>query len=92
MLVGCDNAMLPRQPGGTALHVALKYHRHDVAMTLLARGADVNVANDHGTTPVWFAAWFGSAPVLQAILDRGKKRQRPQSSCTHPQYACNHAV
>jgi ankyrin repeat protein len=48
-------------------------YRGDVAgiRALLARGADVNVRNREGHTPLWEAAYAGRAEAARLLLDRG---------------------
>ena len=41
--------------GDTALHVAAAGHRHDVARSLIRRGADVGARNRRGSTPLMLA-------------------------------------
>src|SRR5204863_1006326 len=38
---------------------------------LLAQGADVNVKDPQGITPLMFAAWVGSVESMKTLLDRG---------------------
>ncbi len=60
--------VMHKATGGTALHAATKHSQHEVAQLLVALGADPNARNDNGTTPVWFAAWYGPASTLRLLL------------------------
>lgn len=47
------------------------------AKLLLAAGADVNARNAAGTTPLYWAAKLGHAPMVQLLLDKGACLQLP---------------
>src|ERR1700756_5596765 len=55
--------------GSTALHWAS--YRDDVesAALLIRAGANVNVANDLGVTPLWPAAENGSSAMVRTLLE-----------------------
>ena len=53
----------------TALHQAAMYGRAETAAALLSYGADPNVANIYGETPMHFAAKHGH-PTVVAVLRR----------------------
>lgn len=58
--------------GDTALHDAAAWNDDpSVSMTLILAGADVNAADWQQETPLMQAAEFGSAAVVQALLDAG---------------------
>ena len=40
---------------------------------LLERGAEVNVQNKYGETPLYMAAWSGHSDVVKMLLDGGAK-------------------
>ena len=44
-------------------------------MLLLGRGANVEVANKNGMTPLMAAAFGGNAGVVTALLERGAKKE-----------------
>jgi len=50
------------------LHSAVAGRRHDVVVTLVAAGADVNVAQRHGYTPLLGAAENGDAETFDLLL------------------------
>jgi ankyrin repeat protein len=56
---------------------------------LLARGADVNAADDEGRTPLMGAAAAGDAALLKALLDKGADIDAVDKS---GRTAWNHAV
>jgi uncharacterized protein len=61
--------------GQTALIVAIRMKRLDVARSLLQCGADVEAATDHGEAAVHFAASIWDSPIrlrfLEALLQAG---------------------
>ena len=57
-----------------ALIAAISYNSLDEVKLLLAHGADPNLPDNAGWTPLHFAAWFGSTPVvLKELIDHGAK-------------------
>jgi len=54
-----------------AIHAAAANRRSDIAMTLIAAGADVNTAQRHGWTPLHTAALHGDADLVAALLAAG---------------------
>ena len=58
----------------TALLAAISHNSLDEVQLLLAHGADVNLADNAGWTPLHYAAWFGSSSVvLKELLDHGAR-------------------
>lgn len=43
----------------------------DMADLLLSRGAQVNITNKWGDSPLWIAASTGCLPVVKILLARG---------------------
>jgi ankyrin repeat protein len=57
-----------------ALIAAISYNSLDEVKLLLSHGADPNLPDHAGWTPLHFAAWFGSAPeLITQLLDHGAK-------------------
>jgi ankyrin repeat protein len=54
--------------GATALYVAIANGKEDVAKALIDKGADVNLADNTGWTPLMFAAEKGYLTITQALL------------------------
>ena len=54
-----------------ALHAALAGPAPELARSLLAAGADVNLAQQDGVTPLHEAAHNGRADLVQLLLDHG---------------------
>jgi death-associated protein kinase len=54
-----------------AVHAASVEGHKDVVAFLGSRGADVNAVDDHQSTPLHLAAWYGKASVCTALLALG---------------------
>jgi ankyrin repeat protein len=60
--------------GQTALLLALGPHgSNDAAAYLVTRGADVNLADNGGNTPLMSAAMWVSLPSVRLLLDHGAR-------------------
>ena len=57
--------------GRSELHYAARDGNHKLAQSLIARGADVNLADKNGWTPLHFAAQAQSPEVAAQLLDAG---------------------
>jgi len=57
--------------GETALVVALKRDRADIARTLIEAGADVNQPALNGVTPLMAAAFGGHVEIASMLIERG---------------------
>ncbi|GAB2881498.1 hypothetical protein GCM10027046_07240 [Uliginosibacterium flavum] len=56
--------------GDSPLHLALMLKRDDIVALLLAAGADVNVPNGEGESPILVAVRYGNASGFAALLPR----------------------
>ena len=54
--------------GATALYVAIANDKDDVVKALIDKGADVNIADNTGRTPLMVAAEKGLLAITQALL------------------------
>jgi ankyrin repeat protein len=57
--------------GDTALHRACRRSRREAVRTLLAAGADPNIVNAAGMTPLMETARAGDAEIARMLLDHG---------------------
>lgn len=57
--------------GVNALHAALAGPTPDLARTLIAAGADVNLTQQSGVTPLHEAAHIGRADLVRLLIERG---------------------
>ena len=58
----------------TALHSALDAGRFDIVELLLAKGADANIRDDEGRTPLHIAAWYaasGFPKIVELLISNG---------------------
>ena len=68
-----------KQSQTTALCEAIKNNRQAAARLLLDRGANPNLADSTGVTPLMGAAGMGFAPLLQLLLDA-----KAETNTVHP--------
>jgi uncharacterized protein len=57
--------------GESALIIALKRNRPDLARVLIAAGANVNQPAINGVTPLMAAAYAGEVEIARSLLDKG---------------------
>jgi ankyrin repeat protein len=57
--------------GRTPLMEAIVQFRYEMVDYLLAEGADVNIADDHKTTPLHVCASYGNLTCLKTMLANG---------------------
>jgi ankyrin repeat protein len=55
----------------TALLVASRCNNAKAIKKIIKRGADVNISDSAGFTPVWIAACHGHMAVVRALIDHG---------------------
>lgn len=72
---GADvNATTPPESGAvTALRYAIDNEDYLMAKYLIDHGADVNLANAGGWTPIMTAARIGNREIIQLLLDNGAR-------------------
>ena len=58
---------------GSLLHIAIEECYEDIALALLAAGADVHAKDKGGWTPLRWACFMGCKEVVQALIDRGSR-------------------
>ena len=69
--------------GSTALHRAVRKQRRELVVALLAAGADANMKDCNGWTCVWWCAFWGTADILQLLIDGGGSVNEPDNDgCT----------
>jgi cytohesin len=66
------NVRNPRT-GSTPLAIAAEFNRVEAGRLLLARGVDVELANNQGVTPLSYAASKGHFSLAKLLLDHGAK-------------------
>jgi ankyrin repeat protein len=52
------------------LHVAVNHGKDDVVKALIKQGADVDITDNHGQTPMMVANSLGYMTIVQAFFDR----------------------
>lgn len=82
------NPNIPGRHGNCALHFAAELmQRTDGTRAigeLISRGANLDVKNDHGITPILFSAMCGSASAVRCLLDAGANSRIACSSGVTP--------
>jgi len=54
----------------TALHIAVQQRDYDMVVELLAQGADPNIPDSLGDTPLFLAAGYGEAKILTKLIEK----------------------
>lgn len=62
--------------GDSPLCRAVGMKKIEIAIILLAHGANVDSANNWGCTSLYFAAWHGDEVMAKLLLDAGATKQR----------------
>jgi ankyrin repeat protein len=65
--------------GWTALHCAVFHKHRELAIALLAAGADANMKDIHGRTSVYWGAYSSTTDILQLLLDGGGSANEPSN-------------
>ncbi|MER7172717.1 ankyrin repeat domain-containing protein [Streptomyces mesophilus] len=65
-------------PGTAPLHLAAAQRTAAAVVLLLSYGADPDVRDDDGHTPLWHAVYGGREEVIRALLDAGADVWTPQ--------------
>lgn len=68
---GVDINQLEQGWGGSALHVAVRNGRLDIAQLLVEQGAVVDVRGKNDYTPLHNAAWNGNLEMMKILLNAG---------------------
>ena len=74
---GADINAREAESGTTALYAAASLGREDVVALLLARGADPNIGNNHGASPLHTAIAGGYESIAERIRARGGRDAAP---------------
>lgn len=72
--IALDSGADPNGNGGEAILFATAIGTTEIVALLIDRGANVNVKDEHGNTPLFFAAGkcgTGSLPMVRAMIARG---------------------
>ena len=70
MLVRCDPDTRDKM-GYSALHIAVSNNVPSCIQPILGLGADINIRNDEGETPVMLASMMGHEVILASLLKAG---------------------
>ena len=71
VLVGCGEASNPA--ADSALRDAAMFGYIQAANKAIASGADVNLKDENGFTPLHFSAWYGHKKVMELLITKGVK-------------------
>ncbi len=66
--------------GSSPLIVASIFGKTEIALALIASGAEINFQNNDGSTPLHTAAFFCHAEIVQALLDNGADKTLQNNS------------
>ena len=97
-LLGCSSAEAPShpdnqpEPPGRSLFQAVTKGDAELAKSLIATGANVDFADESGTTPTMQAAALGRAKILKMLIDaKASLDARDSDGFTALAYACARA-
>ncbi len=77
--------------GMTVVHFSVGYQAADILDLLIARGADVNIADDRGITPLHIAAQKNNRDITLALLRAGARiNAKDQSGRSAADHAIRH--
>lgn len=76
--------------GDSALHVVIARHDYQWLEYLIYRGADVNIRNSQGTTPLWLAINSGFTEAATLLISKGARVNDPGPSGETPLIAAVH--
>ena len=77
--------------GHTALHIAVKKHAYRWLSYLLGKGANPNVADKHGVTPLMLASQMGFVDAVVALARSGAKVDDTNETGETPLISAVHA-
>ncbi|XP_041367639.1 myotrophin-like [Gigantopelta aegis] len=72
-IVGNQPDLLKKElaSGRLAIHYAADYGQPDVIEYLISKGADVNIPDKHGITPLLAAIYEGHTKCVKSLLQKG---------------------
>jgi ankyrin repeat protein len=86
----CPHAIdVKNKEGLAALHNASLCCSDTIIKLLIARGANKDIRDIHGASPLHFAARYGNIVAVQALLECGALISRDLSGCTPLHYAAH---
>jgi ankyrin repeat protein len=75
VLVGCGESQPPEPPTAKApaisIHEAAANGNIEAVKQHIAAGTDVNVKNEFGWTPLYYAAWGGHKEIVELLIAKG---------------------
>lgn len=77
--------------GHTALHIAVRKHAYNWLSYLLGKGADPNIADKKGVTPLMLASQMGFVDAVVALARSGAKVDEPDDTGETPLILAVHA-
>jgi len=69
--------------GSTALHIAAHYGHEQVAKRLIDRGANLEIVDNIGLTPISWSAGKGHINITKELIDRGANLDKPENQSLH---------
>ncbi|MEO5597999.1 MAG: ankyrin repeat domain-containing protein [Novosphingobium sp.] len=76
--------------GDSALHVVISQHNLEWLNYLIYRGADLNLRNNKGTTPLWLAVNTAFTEAAELLISKGARVNDPGPSGETPLIAAVH--
>lgn len=69
------NRVVEERSGRLPLHIAADFGQEEVMMYLIAIGADINVVDNNGFTPLICACYESHSACVKLLLEKGADKQ-----------------